>query len=93
VVHENHIYQPVFRNTHLTTAVNVYDGSTVVLGGLVSENRTDVNDKVPVIGDLPLVGRFWQSKVTQSQKRAILFFVNVKVIDPGGNRINQTAAR
>lgn len=93
VVHENHIYQPVFRNTHLTTAVNVYDGSTVVLGGLVSETRTDVNDKVPVIGDLPLVGRFWQSKVTQSQKRAILFFVNVKVIDPGGNRINQTAAR
>ena len=93
-VHENHIYQPVFRNTHLTTAVNVYDGSTVVLGGLVSESRTDINDKVPLIGDIPLVGRFWQSKVTQSQKRAILFFVTVKVIDPGGNRINQaTAAR
>ncbi|MDB6138646.1 MAG: type and secretion system protein, partial [Verrucomicrobiaceae bacterium] len=91
VVHENHIYQPVFRNTHTTTSVNVYDGSTVVIGGLVSEKRTDINDKVPLIGDIPLVGRFWQSKVVQTEKRCILFFVTVKVIDPGGNRISQAS--
>ena len=88
----NHIYQPVFRNTHVTTAVNVYDGSTVVLGGLVTDNRTDINDKVPLIGDIPLIGRFWQSKVSQSQKRCILFFVTVKVIDPSGQRISQVTA-
>ena len=88
----NHIYQPVFRNTHTTTSVNVYDGSTVLLGGLISDKKTDINDKVPLIGDLPLIGRFWQSKVTQSEKRCIMFFVTVKVIDPGGNRINQVTA-
>lgn len=91
-VHENHIYQPVFRNTHTTTSVNVYDGSTVVIGGLVSEKKTDIDDKVPLIGDLPLVGRFWQSKVTQSEKRCVMFFVTVSVIDPSGQRVNRTAA-
>jgi len=88
-VQPNHIYQPVFRNTHVTTAVNIYDGSTVVLGGLISDKVTDINDKVPLIGDIPLVGRFWQSKVRQSEKRCILFFVTVKVIDPSGQRISQ----
>lgn len=91
-IHENHIYQPVFRNSHTNQTVRVYDGATVVLGGLVSEKKTDINDKVPVIGDLPLVGRFWQSKVVQSEKRCLIFFVTVKVIDPGGNRIFQASA-
>lgn len=92
VLQANHIYQPVFRNTHTTTSVNVYDGSTVVIGGLVQETRQDINDKVPIVGDLPLIGRFWQSKVTQSEKRCIVFFVTVKVIDPSGQRVNRAIA-
>ena len=91
-VHENHIFQPVFRSTKTTTSVKVYDGSTIMIGGVVSEKKTDINDKVPLIGDIPLVGRFWQSKVTQSEKRCVIFFVTVKVIDPGGNRISQATA-
>ena len=93
ILQPNHIYQPVFHKTGITTAVNVYDGSTIVLGGLVSDKVTDINDKVPIIGDIPLVGRFWQSKVKQSEKRCVLFYVSVKVIDPGGRRISDIAAQ
>ena len=42
-----------------------------------------------MIGDLPLVGRLWQSKVKQARKKCMLFFVTINLIDPGGKRINQ----
>jgi general secretion pathway protein D len=85
---DNPILQPVFRKSAVSTSVTVWDGQTVVLGGALRETVTDNQDKVPVIGDIPLVGRLWQSKVKQSIKKAVLIFVTVKVIDPGGMRIN-----
>jgi general secretion pathway protein D len=89
---DNPIPQPVFRKSGINTSVTVWDGNTVVLGGLMSEKITDIQDKVPVIGDIPLVGRLWQSKVKQTTKKCVLMFVTVKVIDPGGQRINLPAA-
>ena len=67
-----------------------------MLGGVITEKRHDIKDKVPVLGDIPLVGHAFQSKATSSEKKAVLFFVSVKVIDPAGVRLNQatsTAAR
>ena len=62
-----------------------------MLGGVIREDRTDINDKVPLIGDLPLIGRSFQSKATQSQKKAIVFFVTAHIIDPAGVRINRAS--
>lgn len=90
-VQKNDILQPVFKRTSTTTTVNVYDGSTIVFAGLLDERTTDVQDKVPVVGDIPLIGRLWQSKVKQVRKKAILFYVTVDVIDPAGQKVNQPA--
>jgi len=87
----NPILQPIFRTNKVSTSVTVWDGSTVVLGGVIREDRTDINDKVPLIGDLPLIGRSFQSKATQSQKKAIVFFVTAHIIDPAGVRINRAS--
>jgi len=84
----NIIYQPIFSSKKIVTSVKVYDGATVVLGGLITDQSSMINDKVPVIGDLPIVGRLFQSKVKQRRMKNMLFFVTVKVIDPSGNRIN-----
>ncbi|MBL9115485.1 MAG: hypothetical protein JNJ83_10810 [Verrucomicrobiaceae bacterium] len=85
---DNPILQPVFRKSSITTSVTVWDGQTVVLGGALTESTTDINDKVPIIGDIPLVGRLWQSKVKQTIKKVVLIFVTVNVIDPGGQPVN-----
>ena len=53
----NVINQPVFSTRKVTTSVSVYDGQTVVLGGLMREDVQKTEDKVPIIGDIPLVGR------------------------------------
>src|SRR5438093_523146 len=44
---------PRFRVRQVHSTVNVWDGQTVVLGGLISDNVTSIKDKVPVLGDLP----------------------------------------
>ncbi len=86
---ENFIYQPVFDTKKVVTAVNIYDGATVVLGGLVSDNNIIMQDKVPLIGDAPYVGRMFRSEVTRRQMKHVLFFVTVKVVDPSGRRIQE----
>ena len=88
---DNPVLQPIFRKSSMTTAVNVWDGNTIVIGGLVDERRTDIDDKVPVIGDIPLIGRMFQSKISKVEKQAVLFFVTVNVIDPSGGRVNAAA--
>ena len=84
--------QPVFRKTGVTTSVTVWDGNTVVLGGLLSEKVSTIEDKVPVVGDIPLIGRLWQSKVNQSIKKCVLIFVTVNVLDPSGQPVANTGA-
>lgn len=79
---------PKFRLRQLATSVVVWDGQTVVLGGLISEDVTKVKDKVPVIGDLPLLGRLFRNESTRSTKKNLAIFVTPTLIDPAGNRLH-----
>ncbi len=89
----NLILQPVFKSQKVSTAVKIWDGATVVLGGAKIQRHTLVEDKLPVLGDLPFVGRFFQSNVKQTETKNIIIFVTVNVIDPSGQKVNrQTAA-
>lgn len=84
----NIINQPVFSIRKVQTAVTIWDGQTVVLGGLIREDVQDVEDKIPVLGDLPFVGRLFKSQVEDHFKRNLMIFVTAKLIDPAGQAIN-----
>ncbi|MCX6849754.1 MAG: hypothetical protein NTY98_12605 [Verrucomicrobia bacterium] len=88
----NKILQPVFKVQKVTTAVKVYDGATVVLGGVKIDNRTLVEDKVPILGDLPFVGRLFKSTTKQTDTKNVIIFVTVEVVDPSGRRVNRDTA-
>jgi general secretion pathway protein D len=79
---------PRFRVRSVVTTCNVWDGQTVVLGGMISETITKIKDQVPVLGDLPLIGRLFQSESTDSTKDNLLIFVTPTIIDPAGNRVH-----
>ncbi|HLB32982.1 MAG TPA: type II and III secretion system protein [Chthoniobacterales bacterium] len=81
---ENPINQPVFSVRQVDTQVTLRDGQTVVLGGLLREDIQKVQDKTPIIGDLPLVGSLFRSSSHQKIKRNLLIFVTVGLIDPSG---------
>ncbi len=64
----------------VVTSVNVWDGQTIVLGGLISETITKVSDKVPVLGDIPFLGRLFQSQSSDSTKDNLMIFVTPTII-------------
>ena len=79
--------QPVFSTRRVTTSVMVYDGSTVVLGGLIREDATKVTDKVPFLGDLPLIGKLFRNELENTIKKNLMVFVTARLIDPYGDLI------
>ena len=84
----NVINQPIFSTRKVQTAVTVWDGQTVALGGLIREDVQDVEDKIPVLGDIPFVGRFFRSQAEDHFKRNLMIFVTARIIDPAGQPIN-----
>ena len=77
-------YQPVFSVRDISTKVTIWDGATLVMGGLTREEVKKVNDKVPFLGDLPLLGRLFRSTGQSAQKRNLLIFVTANLVNPGG---------
>ncbi len=86
----NVINQPIFSSRKVTTSVSVWDGQTVVLGGLMREDVQKTEDRTPIIGDIPLVGRLFRTNVDQHIKRNLVIFVTARLINPGGQLVNQT---
>jgi general secretion pathway protein D len=84
VLTPNTINQPVFSVRQVDTQVTVYDGQTVVLGGLLREDVQKVQDKTPILGDAPLVGSLFRSSSNQRIKRNLLIFVTAGLLDPAG---------
>ena len=76
---------PHFRVRQVTTSAIVWDGQTVVLGGLITEDVAKIRDKVPFLGDIPLLGRLFRSESTSVSKKNLLIFVTPTIIDPAGN--------
>jgi len=80
---------PIFRVRQVTTSCSVWDGQTVVLGGLISDEVTKIKDKVPMLGDLPFVGKLFRSESSQTRKKNLIIFVTPTIIDPAGNRAHK----
>jgi len=79
---------PNFTVRQVLTTVNIWDNQTVVLGGLISSQIQTTKDKVPVLGDLPMAGKLFQSQSKQSVKKNLMIFVTATIVDPAGNRVH-----
>src|SRR5947209_1485338 len=87
---QNVINQPIFSTRKVTTSVSVYDGSTVVLGGLMREDVQKTEDRTPIVGDIPIVGRLFRTNVDQHIKRNLVIFVTAHLVTPAGTPFNST---
>jgi general secretion pathway protein D len=87
---ENVLNQPIFSVRKVTTSVSIWDGQTVALGGLIREDVQKVNDKVPILGDIPLAGRLFRSDVDQKIKKNLIIFVTARLMDAQGQPLIQT---
>jgi len=88
VITPNVINQPIFSTRKVTTSVSVWDGQTVVLGGLMREDVQKTEDRTPVLGDIPIVGRLFRTNAQQHIKRNLVIFVTARLVNPGGQLVN-----
>ena len=84
------ILMPIFSVRKVTTQVTIFDGATVIIGGLTREEVKTVNDKVPVLGNIPLIGRLFQSSAESYHKRNLLIFVSASIVSRGGSPVRET---
>jgi general secretion pathway protein D len=78
---------PVFNRREIDTEITINDGATVGMGGLLSEKVEQYEDKVPVLGSLPLIGRLFRNEGERAVKRNLMIFVTAKKVEASG-RIN-----
>jgi general secretion pathway protein D len=90
VLTPNVINQPIFSSRKVNTSVSVWDGQTVVLGGLMREDVQKTEDRTPILGDIPIVGRLFRTNVEQHVKRNLIIFVTARLMNPGGQLVNST---
>ena len=79
--------QPFFHVRSIDSSVSVYPGATIVMGGLITEQRKAMDDKVPFLGDIPFIGRFFRSHSEHSSKRNLLIFVTTRLVDVQGREV------
>lgn len=72
---------PVLDVTGLSTQVLVSNGETVVLGGVYQTETVDGERKVPVLGDIPLLGKLFRSDVMTENKSELLIFITPRIMD------------
>jgi type II secretory pathway component GspD/PulD (secretin) len=78
---------PNFTTRNLSTSVMVKNGETIVLGGLIKEINTNVKTKVPVLGDIPLVGGLFRKSTDSKERRNLLIFVTASIMNKEQNRV------
>lgn len=79
---------PRIRTRQLDVQCVVWDGQTLMLGGLISESVNTTKDKVPFLGDVPFVGRLFRGESTTRKKKNMTIFVTPTIVDPAGNAVN-----
>ncbi|NQZ57830.1 MAG: hypothetical protein HRT88_10260 [Lentisphaeraceae bacterium] len=84
---------PIIGTRSIETSVKIWDGETILVGGLTQEKVISVNDRVPYLADLPLIGGLFRNKGEQRVKNNILIFVSARLIDNAGLPLRENEVR
>lgn len=79
---------PKFTVRQVVTTVNVWDNQTVVIGGLITSSVNNTVNKIPIAGDIPVVGRLFQSQSKSTVRNNLMIFVTATIVDPAGSRVH-----
>jgi type IV pilus assembly protein PilQ len=70
---------------HVQTQVKIDNGGTLVIGGIYQEDNRNSVDKVPFLGDLPLLGHLFKTTTRATSKTELLIFLTPHILDSRGN--------
>ena len=85
IIQPSGILMPIFSVRKVNTSVTIFDGATVIIGGLTREEIKTVEDKIPFLGDIPVIGNFFKSNAESYSKRNLMIFVTASIVSRGGS--------
>ncbi|RKU27840.1 hypothetical protein C6497_10515 [Candidatus Poribacteria bacterium] len=72
---------PITDDNSLSVYIDVEDGQQLVVGGIIRKKQKEVENKVPILGDIPLLGRLFKSTETEVQDTEIVFIITPHIVD------------
>lgn len=79
--------EPCISTQRLDTKAMVEDGGTLILGGIFQETNSDKTTKVPLLGDIPVVGNLFKSRERENSKNELLIFITPRIVDNIGSTL------
>jgi pilus assembly protein CpaC len=73
---------PALTTRKLSTQVELNDGQSFAIGGLIDNRTTDTIEKIPFLGDIPILGKFFQSKSVSKQNTELIVIVTPELVRP-----------
>ncbi|HOJ27733.1 MAG TPA: secretin N-terminal domain-containing protein [Spirochaetota bacterium] len=80
VLESGSVIPPKLGKRDIKTKINIADGKTIVVGGLITNNKSVEETKVPILGDIPLLGWFFKRKVVEYKKTNLLVFITPHIV-------------
>ncbi|WP_115302752.1 GspD family T2SS secretin variant LspD [Legionella beliardensis] len=87
------VNNPVFKISSIVTSVHVESGDVVVLGGLIQDSLANDNVAVPILADIPGVGRLFQHNAHTREKRVLMVFIRPIILRTPGDAVQVTGAK
>ncbi len=78
------VKMPIVSRRDVTTSIRVYDGETIVLGGMLRDESSSNDDRIPGAGNVPLLGFLTRVQASSTTKRNLLIFVTARIVSPDG---------
>jgi type IV pilus assembly protein PilQ len=72
--------QPSIRKNEAETEILLADGETAVIGGIITIDRGQTVDKIPLLGDIPIIGFLFKRKATREEKRELIIFITPRIV-------------
>ena len=71
---------PIVSTTQAETSITVKDGTTIIIGGLISDQRTNKVNKIPFLGDIPVAGQAFRNTQKEVQKQELVVFLTPHIV-------------
>ena len=85
--------RPIISTRELSTIFTIEDGKTIVLGGLIKHNSTNIARRVPVLGNIPVVGGLFRYKDNTSEKKELLIFITPHILDKAQSSVRTSVKK
>ena len=73
--------QPLINKQEINTRLFLKNGTTVVIGGILKQNKSNYSNQVPGLGDIPILGHLFKSNEHEDSKRELLVFITTTVVN------------